>query len=378
MADSATVQLASELIRRPSVTPDDAGCQALIAERLAASGFSARRINVGEVSNLWLERGEGAPLVVLAGHTDVVPPGPQEAWDSPPFEPAIRDQRLYGRGAADMKGSLAAFVTASEIFVQRHATHAGSLAMLLTSDEEGPAVDGTARVLETLAQEGRKIDYCIVGEPTAEKATGDVIKNGRRGSLTGALTVRGIQGHVAYPEQVRNPVHELAPALARLVQTTWDAGNADFPPTSFQVSNLSAGTGAENVVPGELRMQFNFRFSTQSTAEQLQARVDEILSLAGLDYAIDWRLSAQPFLTPAGRLVDTVGEAIRTVTGRAPRLSTTGGTSDGRFLARTGAEVIELGPPNSSIHQINEWVGLDDLEQLGSIYTRSLEGLLLS
>ena len=373
---SATLELAQALIARPSVTPEDSGCLGLIAERLAPLGFSLERIDANGVSNLWARRGNARPLVCLAGHTDVVPTGPLDKWGSDPFVPTIRDGKLYGRGAADMKSSLAAFVVAAERFVAATPNHRGSVALLLTSDEEGDAVDGTVRVVEALKARGETIDCCIVGEPTSFNRFGDMIKNGRRGSLSAKLTVKGIQGHVAYPERVRNPVHQAAPALAELAATRWDEGNEYFPPTSFQISNIRAGTGATNVVPGELEVLFNFRFSTASTMEGLQRRVHEILDRHGLEYAIHWTLGGRPFLTPRGPLVDAVVDAIHATTGVTPELSTSGGTSDGRFIADICPEVVEFGPLNATIHKIDECVDVADLEPLTAAYQGILQRLL--
>lgn len=371
-----TLDLACELIARPSVTPHDAGCQALIAGRLAALGFAAEPMRFGEVDNLWARRGTASPLVVFAGHTDVVPSGPPGEWASDPFTPTTRDGMLYGRGAADMKSSVAAFTTAVERFVCAHGDHRGSIALLLTSDEEGPAVDGTVRVVETLRARGERADYCIVGEPTAVAELGDTVKNGRRGSLSGRLVVRGIQGHVAYPHLARNPVHQAVPALAELAATEWDGGNEFFPATTWQVSNLHAGTGAGNVIPGRLDVEFNFRFSTASTTQGLASRVRAILDRHGLEYDLEWTLGAAPYLTAAGRLVDAVAAAVAQVTGRRPKLSTTGGTSDGRFLAQWSAELIEIGPVNATIHKIDECVRVDDIERLHQIYYETLVQLL--
>jgi succinyl-diaminopimelate desuccinylase len=373
---SDTVELAMALIERASVTPDDAGCQPLVADRLQAIGFDIESLRFGEVDNLWARRGTAAPLFVFAGHTDVVPPGPLADWDSEPFVATVRDGRLYGRGAADMKGSIAAMVTACERFIGRHPGHRGSIAFLLTSDEEGPSVDGTVKVIEHLKAHGEQIDWCLVGEPSSREHTGDVIKNGRRGSLNGVLRVRGQQGHVAYPQLADNPIHRAAPALAELVAAEWDAGNAYFPPTTFQISNINAGTGAENVIPGDLHILFNLRFSTESSPEGLQSRVLSILDRHGLDYRVDWKISGLPFITPAGELVDATRQAIHDVTGRETELSTSGGTSDGRFIAPTGAQVVELGPLNATIHKTNECVNLADLDTLSSIYERILELLL--
>ena len=372
---SPTLELAMELIRRRSITPEDAGCQNLLAERLERLGFRVERLRFGEVDNLWARLGDDAPLFAFAGHTDVVPPGPVERWQSPPFEPTLRDGCLYGRGAADMKGSIAAMVTACERFLAT-SRPAGSIAFLITSDEEGPAVDGTVKVIEQLEKRDEKIDWCLVGEPTCAERLGDTLKNGRRGSLGGRLRVFGKQGHIAYPHLAQNPVHAALPALAELCATEWDRGNAFFPPTSFQISNIHAGTGATNVIPGELEVLFNFRFSTEVTDAELRQRVESILEAGGFDYALEWTLSGQPFLTPTGRLVDAARAAVGEVTGLEPQLSTSGGTSDGRFIAPTGAEVVELGPLNATIHQIDERVGVQELEQLSTIYQRILDRLL--
>ena len=373
---SDTLQLANDLIGRASVTPEDAGCQELMRGRLAAIGFECQDLPFAEVSNFWARRGNGAPLLVFAGHTDVVPPGPLEEWHSDPFLPQVREGLLYGRGAADMKGSLAAMVTACEAFVAEHPEHTGSIGFLITSDEEGPAVNGTAKVIEWLQQRGQTIDWCLVGEPSSNRRVGDVIKNGRRGSLNGKLTVRGKQGHVAYPHLAANPVHLAAPALAELAAIEWDQGNAHFPPTSFQISNLHAGTGAENVIPGELQVMFNLRYSTALTEQQIRTRIEAILDRHGLDYTVQWRLSGQPFLTAAGELVDAARAAIREVAHIDAELSTSGGTSDGRFIAPTGAQVLELGPINATIHQVNECVAVTALDELAEIYRRILERLL--
>jgi len=373
---SATFNLACELIRRPSVTPQDAGCQALVADRLATIGFAIEPMRFGAVDNLWARRGDAGPVFCFAGHTDVVPPGPPAQWPSPPFEPPVRAGRLYGRAAAAMKGSLAAMVTATEAFLAERPEPRGSLAFLLTSDEEGPAVDGTARVIDTLEARGEKIAWCLVGEPTSTARVGDVIKNGRRGSLNGRLRVLGRQGHVAYPHLALNPIHAFAPALATLVAAEWDRGNDHFPPTTFQVSNLDAGTGAENVIPGELTALLNFRFSTEVDAPTLQRRVEAVLNAIGLRYELEWRLSGNPFLTPAGELVDAARSAVRAVCGYEAELSTSGGTSDGRFIAPTGAQVLELGPRNATIHQVDECVGVDELDGLHAIYLEILRRLL--
>ncbi len=373
---SATLELARELIRRRSVTPEDAGCQALIAERLQKLGFVIEPLRFGEVDNLWARRGCDGPLFCFAGHTDVVPTGPEARWKHPPFEAVIDDGMLYGRGAADMKSSIAAMLTACERFIADHPDHRGSIAFLLTSDEEGPAVDGTVMVIETLEARNEKIDWCLVGEPTATKAVGDVVKNGRRGSLNGTLLVKGVQGHVAYPHLAANPIHLFAPALAELAAEQWDQGNEFFPPTTFQVSNIKAGTGATNVIPGELEVMFNFRFSTEVTEHQLRERVEAVLQRHGLDYELTWSLSGNPFLTATGELLGATREAIREITGLDTDVNTAGGTSDGRFIAPTGAQVLELGPLNATIHKVDERIGLDELDTLTAIYQRLLEKLL--
>jgi succinyl-diaminopimelate desuccinylase len=373
---SATFELARELISRTSVTPNDAGCQEILRQRLARLGFKAEPMRHGEVDNLWMRRGSRAPLVCFAGHSDVVPTGPLDQWRSDPFTPTVRDGVLYGRGAADMKSSLAAFVTAIEGYLSEHPDHPGSIALLITSDEEGAAVNGTVKVVEALRARAERIDYCIVGEPSSARTLGDTIKNGRRGSLSGELLVRGVQGHIAYPLQSRNPIHQFAPALAELAATEWDPGNEDFPPTTWQVSNIGAGTGASNVIPGELKVSFNFRFSTASTVESLKSRVHAILDHHGLDYALDWSLSGRPFLTARGRLVETLTRAIERVTGQRPQLSTAGGTSDGRFIAEICPEVVELGPVNESIHKLNEHIAIADLDTLSKIYQQALSDLL--
>ncbi len=379
-----TLRLVEQLVARPSVTPDDAGCQALIAERLGALGFECQTLVFGPaeapVTNLWaVRRGAAArqgPLLVFAGHTDVVPTGPLERWTSDPFVPTHREGKLYGRGTSDMKTSVAAMVVAAEEFVRAHPGHQGSVAFLLTSDEEGPSVDGTVKVCEWLEQRGERLDYCIVGEPTSVERLGDMIKNGRRGSLSGRLVVKGVQGHIAYPHLARNPIHQLAPALAELAATEWDAGNAFFPPTTWQVSNLHAGTGATNVIPGEAVVDFNFRFSTESTPEGLQERLEGVLRRHGLDYDVQWTLGGRPFLTEPGTLTQAITEAIRQETGLVPELSTTGGTSDGRFIARLCPQVIEFGPPNATIHKIDEHVDVAFIEPLKNIYRRTLEALI--
>ncbi|HEX7054120.1 MAG TPA: succinyl-diaminopimelate desuccinylase [Burkholderiales bacterium] len=376
MPELSALELARELIARKSVTPDDGGCQPLLAERLARAGFRCEPMRFGAVDNLWARRGSARPLVCFAGHTDVVPTGPLSGWHSDPFTPTVRDGKLYGRGAADMKSSIAAFVVAVEAFVRERPQHGGSIALLLTSDEEGPACDGTARVVEALKARQELIDYCVVGEPTSVDWLGDMLKNGRRGSLSGKLTVRGVQGHVAYPHLVRNPVHLLAPALAELARTEWDKGNDSFPPTSFQVSNIHAGTGAANVVPGSVTVDFNFRFSTESSEASLRSRVEAILKKHGLDYSVDWVLGAKPFLSRRGTLAGTVLEVTKRHTGRNAELSTTGGTSDARFIIDICPEVIELGPVNSSIHKLNEHIALEELDMLPRIYLDILRKLL--
>jgi succinyl-diaminopimelate desuccinylase len=373
---SQALELAENLIARRSVTPADEGCQALIGERLAAAGFAIEPLRFGNVENLWAKRGAGAPVFCFAGHTDVVPTGPLEEWRSDPFSPSIRAGLLYGRGAADMKTGLAAMVTATEEFVRGHPGHKGSIAFLLTSDEEGPSVDGTRRVAEKLAGRGERIDFCVVGEPSSEETVGDTIKVGRRGSLSGRLTVHGVQGHVAYPRLAENPVHTLAPALAELTRHVWDQGTEHFQPTTFQVSNLNAGTGAPNVIPGELKARFNLRYSPVQTLEKLKGTVEEILRRHGVRYTLEWYLSGEPFYTPPGRLSQAVGDAVAQVTGRRPRLSTGGGTSDGRFIAPLGAQVVELGVVNASIHKVNECVRVEDIEALQRMYLNVLRELL--
>lgn len=376
MADTNVRTLTESLIACPSVTPDDAGCQDLIVDRLRPLGFACESLPSGDVSNLWARRGDQAPLLVFAGHTDVVPPGPASAWPSPPFQPTEADGMLVGRGAADMKTSIAAFVVAAEEFITAHPQHTGSIALLLTSDEEGPATDGTVHVCRALESRGEIPDYCIVGEPTSGDRLGDTIKNGRRGSMSARITVRGIQGHVAYPHLARNPIHDLAPALAELTAEEWDEGNAYFPPTTFQVSNLHAGTGAGNVIPGEAVIDCNFRFSTASTPDELQTRVRAILDRHALDHHIAWTIGGLPFLTPQGPLCAALQSAIADETGVQAELSTTGGTSDGRFLARLCPQVVEFGPLNRTIHQVGECLPLDQLVPLKNIYRRVLEILL--
>ncbi|MBU0654211.1 MAG: succinyl-diaminopimelate desuccinylase [Gammaproteobacteria bacterium] len=375
---SATLDLAIELISRPSVTPLDEGCQQLLADRLAPLGFVAEHLRFEDVDNLWLRRGTSSPVFCFAGHTDVVPTGPLEAWASHPFQPEIRDGMLYGRGAADMKGSIAAFVVAAETFVREHPDHQGSIAFLITSDEEGPSINGTVKVVEVLEKRNEKIDWCLVGEPSSTCCVGDVVKNGRRGSLGGKLTVLGQQGHVAYPHLADNPIHRVAPALAELVSIEWDQGNAFFPPTSFQISNINGGTGATNVIPGTLEIVFNFRFSTEQTEAGLREQVEAIFNRHGLRYELEWTLSGNPFLTPRGELVDASVEAIRAVSRQETELSTSGGTSDGRFIAPTGAQVMELGPVNKTIHKVDECVAVNDLDALTIIYEKILARLLAS
>ncbi|MFA9440685.1 succinyl-diaminopimelate desuccinylase [Uliginosibacterium sp. sgz301328] len=375
-AQQSTLDLAQELIARRSVTPADEGCLEIIARRLEAIGFTCERIDSNDVCNLWARRGTARPVVCLAGHTDVVPTGPLDQWHSEPFAPTERDGYLYGRGAADMKTSLAAFVTAVERFVAANPDHAGSIALLLTSDEEGVATDGTTRVVEALRARGEAMDYCIVGEPTSVDRLGDMIKNGRRGSLNGTLKIHGVQCHIAYPHLGRNPIHQAAPALAELAATEWDKGNEYFQPTSFQISNIHAGTGANNVVPGALELLFNFRFSPECTAEGLRARVHEILDRHGLEYSLEWSLSGNPFMTRRGRLVDAVLAGIEAATGVHGALSTTGGTSDGRFIATWCPEVVEFGPVNATIHKINERVRVADIGPLSIAYERAISHLL--
>lgn len=373
----STLSLAMDLISRVSVTPEDAGCQELIIERIQPLGFTVERLTFGNVTNLWARRGKDRPLVVLAGHTDVVPPGPIEQWATSPFVPTLRDGVLCGRGVADMKGGLAAMVTAAESFVINHPNHCGSIGFLLTSDEEGVAKDGTKRVVEYLQQQGVVIDVCLLGEPASEERLGDCVKNGRRGSLNGTLTVLGRQGHVAYPHLAMNPIHGFAPALLDLSTTTWDQGNEYFPPTSFQFSNLHAGGGTVNVIPGELSALFNFRFSSSVTIDELKQRVGEILKRHHLNYQLEWSLSGEPFFTPSSPLLVAVQDVILEVTGHPTHFSTGGGTSDGRFIAPTGAQVVELGLLNTTIHQVNEQVAVADLDVLHQIYQRLLERLLI-
>jgi succinyl-diaminopimelate desuccinylase len=372
----ATVELTKQLIAINSTTPEDGGCQGILIRRLQALGFTIERMRHGDVDNFWARRGTAKPVVCFAGHTDVVPTGPHDQWQTEPFTPTITDGLLYGRGAADMKASLAGFITAVETFVASHPDHAGSIAFLITSDEEGPAVDGTVRVVETLAERGEDIDYCIVGEPTSSQVFGDTIKNGRRGSLSGKLSIYGVQGHIAYPHLAKNPVHLAAPALAELAATQWDEGNAFFPPTTWQISNIQAGTGATNIIPGELTAQFNFRFGTASTAEALKERLTAVLEKHGLDFHIQWTLNGRPFLTQPGPLSDALQAAIKDETGVDAELSTTGGTSDGRFIAAICPQVVEFGPINATIHKLNECVAVADVPKLSAIYRRTLENLL--
>ncbi len=373
---SPTLELTRELVRRPSVSPEDHGCLDLICARLAPLGFRNERLQYGPVDNLWATRGAGRPVLCFAGHTDVVPTGPREDWRTDPFEPTVRDGILYGRGVADMKSGLAAMVTATERFVARHPDHRGTLAFLFTSDEEGPAVDGTRRVMQVLEGRGQTIDWCVVGEPTSHAALGDTIKIGRRGSLSGRLTVHGVQGHIAYPHLADNPVHAFAPALAELAARRWDEGNAYFQPTSFQVSNIAAGTGAPNVIPGELKVRFNLRFSTEQTVERLQQTVLELLDRHRVNYTLEWHVSGLPFFTRPGLLTEAVSTAVRHIAGHVPEFSTTGGTSDGRFIAPTGTEVVELGVANATIHKVNECVRIEDVDRLSLMYEQVMEMLL--
>ena len=373
---SATLELVQQLITQRSVTPDDGDCQALLRKRLALLGFAFERISNNGVDNMWARRGITAPVIAFAGHTDVVPTGPLEQWQSDPFQPTIRDGKLFGRGAADMKTSIAAFVTATERFVAKYPDHPGSIGFLITSDEEGPAVDGTTLVVNAMRARGELLNYCIVGEPTCVDKLGDTIKNGRRGSLSGKLTIKGVQGHVAYPHLAKNPIHVAAPALAELAATSWDNGNEYFPPTTWQVSNLHAGTGATNVIPGSAEVLFNFRFATVSTPGSLKERLENILKKHRLEYELAWELGGKPFLTPRGKLVEAIGAAIQSVTGAAPEISCTGGTSDGRFIKDICEELIEFGPINASIHKLNEHVNVADIEPLSEIYFKTLENIL--
>ena len=374
---SETINLAQKLIKIDSVTPEDKGCQAVISDYLTPLGFNIEMMPFGEVSNLWARKGDASPFIVFAGHTDVVPTGPADLWTFPPFSAHIEGDIMYGRGTADMKSSIACFMVANKRFIENYPDHKGSIGYLITSDEEGPAVDGTVKVVETLEARNEKIDYCLVGEPSSNAILGDSIKNGRRGSLSGDLTIKGIQGHIAYPELSENPIHKVVPALEQLAKMQWDHGNEYFPPTSFQISNINAGLGATNVTPGTANVLFNFRFSTEHTAESLQASVHAVLDHHNLNYDLEWNLSGQPFVTTAkGELIKAVKSAIKTVMGYEPKLSTAGGTSDGRFIAPTGAQVIEVGPLSATIHQINERVSVSDLNQLTEIYYQTLVNLL--
>ncbi len=373
---SGTLALAQDLMSRNSVTPADAGCQEVMAKRLAAAGFAVEPMPYGNVENLWATRGSGGPVFCFAGHTDVVPTGPLEEWRTDPFSPVIKDGVLYGRGAADMKTGLAAMITATERFVQAHPGHRGSIAYLITSDEEGPSVDGTKKVVETLSARGQRIDYCLVGEPSSENALGDTIKIGRRGSLSGRLTVHGVQGHIAYPHLAQNPVHSLAPALAELTARIWDQGNEHFQPTTFQISNMNAGTGAPNVIPGELKARFNLRYGPVQSLDGLKDTVEGILKRHGVRYTLEWYLSGEPFYTPPGVLSDATVDAVRGTTGNAPILSTGGGTSDGRFIAPMGAQIVEVGVVNATIHKVNESVKVEDIDRLHEIYFGVLRNLL--
>ncbi|WP_047046103.1 succinyl-diaminopimelate desuccinylase [Vibrio mexicanus] len=378
MTDTPTLALAKDLISRQSVTPEDAGCQEVMINRLKALGFEIEVMVFEDTTNFWARRGTETPLFTFAGHTDVVPAGPLEQWHTPPFEPTVIDGHLHGRGAADMKGSLACMIVAVEQFIAKNPDHKGSISFLITSDEEGPFINGTTRVVDTLMERNEIIDMCIVGEPSSTHAVGDVIKNGRRGSITGDLRVKGIQGHVAYPHLANNPVHQALPALAELAATKWDDGNEFFPPTSFQIPNLQSGTGASNVIPGEFDVQFNFRFSTELTDEEIKRRVHSTLDSHGLDYDLKWTLSGHPFLTDKGNLLDAVVKAVSDVNHKTPELLTTGGTSDGRFIARMGSQVVELGPVNATIHKVNECVNVADLEKLTDMFEKTLENLLAS
>ncbi|MDO8939570.1 MAG: succinyl-diaminopimelate desuccinylase [Methylicorpusculum sp.] len=375
---NVTLELLKALIKCPSVTPDDAGCMDIIAERLAKSGFKSERMDFDDTQNIWLRRGEAKPLFVFLGHTDVVPPGPLEQWQTPPFEPTLKDGKLYGRGTADMKGGIAAFITALERFVATHADHQGSIALLLTSDEEGPATNGVVKVMEVMQQRGIAIDWCLVGEPSSDKTIGDVVRVGRRGSLCAKLTVKGIQGHVAYPDKASNPIHAFAPALKELTEEVWDHGNAFFPPTSLQVSNINGGTGSENIIPGHLEVQFNLRFCTELNESIIKERTQTILDKYDFDYDLQWRLSGNPFLTAQGELIAAAHAAIAQIIGTEPLDDTGGGTSDGRFVAPTGAQVIELGPRNETIHKINEHIEIDQLDTLSHLYEAILVNLLVN
>ena len=371
-----TLELAKALIARRSMTPDDAGCQEILTDRLEKLGFRVERMRFGNVDNFWARKGATSPVICFAGHTDVVPSGPVASWKSDPFVPEIRDGMLYGRGAADMKTSLAAFVTAIESFLEHHPDHDGSIALLVTSDEEGIAVDGTVRVVDALKARNELLDYCIVGEPTCALKFGDTLKNGRRGSLSGTLTVKGVQGHIAYPHLAKNPIHLASPAIAELAWIEWDKGNEYFPPTTWQISNIHGGTGATNVIPGTMEIQFNFRFSTASSMEFLKSRVHAVLDAHGLDYDLEWSFSGKPYLTPKGSLVEAISDAIKSVQGIEPELSTSGGTSDGRFIADICPQVVEFGPLNATIHKIDECVAIEDIEPLRAIYEKTLKNLL--
>ena len=371
-----TLELAKALIARRSMTPDDAGCQEILIDRLEKLGFRVERMRFGNVDNFWARKGATSPVICFAGHTDVVPSGPVASWKSDPFVPEIRDGMLYGRGAADMKTSLAAFVTAIESFLEHHPDHDGSIALLVTSDEEGIAVDGTVRVVDALKARNELLDYCIVGEPTCASKFGDTLKNGRRGSLSGTLTVKGIQGHIAYPHLAKNPIHLASPAITELAGIEWDKGNEYFPPTTWQISNIHGGTGATNVIPGTMEIQFNFRFSTASSMEFLKSRVHAVLDAHGLDYDLEWSFSGKPYLTPKGSLVEAISDAIKSVQGIEPELSTSGGTSDGRFIADICPQVVEFGPLNATIHKIDECVAIEDIEPLRAIYEKTLKNLL--
>jgi len=374
---SKTLELATKLIACPSLTPDDAGCQDILLNCLTRAGFRSEKISHNNVQNFWARRGDTKPVVCFAGHTDVVPAGPLEQWQSEPFTPTVRDGMLFGRGAADMKTSLAAFVTAIERFTEAYPRHNGSIAMLVTSDEEGAAIDGTARVIETLKKRNELIDYCIVGEPTSAKKLGDTIKNGRRGSLSGKLTIKGVQGHIAFPHLARNPIHLAAPVLSELTQTVWDRGNEHFPPTSWQISNIHAGTGALNVIPGTIEIQFNFRFSPASSVESIKSRTSAVLDRFELDYDLEWTLSGNPYITPSGSLLEAVSRAVKSATGITPQLCTSGGISDGRFIRQVCPQVVELGPLNTTIHKLNECIAVADIEPLSEIYRRILVNLLV-
>ncbi|UGA55536.1 succinyl-diaminopimelate desuccinylase [Vibrio sp. VB16] len=376
MNDSPVLALAKDLISRQSVTPEDAGCQVVMIDRLKALGFNIEVMVFNDTTNFWARRGTEAPLFAFAGHTDVVPSGPLEQWHTPPFEPTIIDDHLHGRGAADMKGSLACMIVAVERFIAQHPDHKGSIGFLITSDEEGPFINGTVKVIETLMARNENIDMCIVGEPSSTHFTGDIIKNGRRGSITGDIKIKGIQGHVAYPHLANNPIHQALPALSELVTTKWDDGNAYFPPTSFQIPNLHAGTGASNVIPGEFNVQFNMRFSTELNNDEIKRRIHSTLDSYGLDYDVDWTLNGDPFLTDHGALLEAVVEAVEEINHTKPQLLTTGGTSDGRFIARMNCQVIELGPVNATIHKVNECVNIADLEKLTDMYEKTLQKLL--